>query len=101
MPRFINCTIQLLTLPVMIALCLGFQHNACNAQPAAGFVYRPQTYLCQKAGAFASPVIDGSLKDDLWARTSWTESFVDIEGALQPKPWANTRCKMAWDDSFF
>ena len=31
----------------------------------------------------------------------WTNSFVDIEGDLKPKPYHDTKAKMLWDENYF
>ncbi|MEO5799776.1 MAG: carbohydrate-binding family 9-like protein [Gemmatimonadales bacterium] len=46
------------------------------------------------------PAIDGKLTDPVWARSRWSESFVDIEGPARPAPRWATRFKLAWDDRF-
>ncbi len=53
-------------------------------------------YECRRAEH--PPKIDGRLDDAAWKRASWTESFVDIEGAQKPRPRFKTRAKMLWDD---
>lgn len=45
------------------------------------------------------PLIDGHITDAVWQLTSWSEPFVDIEGAQKPLPFLNTRVKMLWNDS--
>ena len=70
-----------------------------NAFPEPRIEYSPRTYVCYKAD---SPVvIDGKLDDIAWERSDWTESFVDIEGDLKPKPFYDTKAKMLWDDNYF
>jgi hypothetical protein len=46
-----------------------------------------------------APLIDGDINEALWQQAPWTESFVDIEGAVKPRPSWDTRVKMLWDDS--
>ncbi|MDB5121249.1 MAG: hypothetical protein JWN56_2467 [Sphingobacteriales bacterium] len=46
-----------------------------------------------------SPLIDGNLNDEEWTKAKWTDSFVDIEGDLKPKPAYKTRVKMLWTDT--
>lgn len=46
-----------------------------------------------------APLIDGDISESVWQQASWTESFVDIEGAGKPQPPFGTRVKMLWDDS--
>ena len=70
-----------------------------NEFPEPRIEYSPRTYVCYKAD---SPVvIDGKLDDIAWKRSDWTESFVDIEGDLKPKPFYDTKAKMLWDDNYF
>lgn len=45
------------------------------------------------------PVIDGNINELAWQRVTWTNEFVDIEGADKPKPPLSTKIKMLWDDS--
>jgi len=59
----------------------------------------PKSYLCHRA---AVPIlVDGRLDDSAWRRAPWTDLFLDIEGAIKPRPRYKTRAKMAWDDHFF
>lgn len=56
------------------------------------------TYTCYNN---VSPVtIDGNLSDPAWRDIPWSESFSDIEGAVNPVPRHETRMKMAWDSNF-
>lgn len=56
----------------------------------------PRQYVAYKV---ARPLaIDGSLEDDAWRATSWTEDFQDIQGPKLPTPRFRTRAKMLWDD---
>ncbi|WP_270229951.1 carbohydrate-binding family 9-like protein [Parabacteroides bouchesdurhonensis] len=58
--------------------------------------FDPPTYVCYKTPA---PIhIDGKLSDGEWDAIPWTDDFVDIEGDKQPKPFLQTRAKMAYDD---
>lgn len=48
----------------------------------------------------AEPIrVDGRLDDAAWQSAAWTESFVDIEGAVRPTPQFPTRAKLAWDQN--
>ena len=70
-----------------------------NEFPEPKIEYAPRTYVCHKAD---SPILlDGKLNDIAWANTDWTDSFVDIEGDLKPKPFYDTKAKMLWDDNYF
>ena len=56
----------------------------------------PKGYVCYRA---TMPItIDGALSDTAWDMAPWTDAFVDIEGARQPRPRFRTRVKMLWDD---
>lgn len=44
-------------------------------------------------------VIDGLADEKSWTNAPWSESYMDIEGALTPK--YDTRMKMAWDEEYF
>jgi hypothetical protein len=60
---------------------------------------QPKNYECFRA---TGPVrIDGRLDDSAWRAAPWTDSFVDIEGDIRPRPRFRTRVKMLWDDEFF
>lgn len=48
----------------------------------------------------APPVIDGKLRDPVWERTGWSETFVDIEGSSRPVPRWASRFKLAWDSGY-
>lgn len=45
--------------------------------------------------------MNGKLNDPAWKAVPWTQDFVDIEGAIRPKPRFRTRAKMLWDDECF
>jgi hypothetical protein len=67
--------------------------------PEPKIPYAPPSYLCARA---ASPVvIDGEVDEPVWDKAPWTVPFVDIEGALKPKPRLRTMVKMLWDDRYF
>lgn len=57
----------------------------------------PKTYAAKHSAT--APVIDGKLDDPCWASATWSDSFVDIEGAKKPLPRYRTRMKMLWDDT--
>lgn len=61
--------------------------------------YAPPHYICFRAPAPLT--IDGNLGEPAWQKAPWTEEFVDIEGALKPKPRFRTRAKMLWDKDYF
>ena len=58
-----------------------------------------RAYACKR---LIDPIIvDGAGDETTWQKASWTQYFVDIEGNQKPKPYLNTRVKMAWDDQYF
>ncbi len=61
--------------------------------------FAPKSYVCYKTQASIN--IDGLPSEQDWSKADWTESFVDIEGTLKPKPTHNTQVKMLWDDQYF
>ena len=67
--------------------------------PEPKIEYAPKSYVCYRT---VSPIVmDGKLDDSSWLVSDWTESFVDIEGSLKPKPFYDTKVKMLWDDRYF
>lgn len=58
--------------------------------------FNPPTYVCYKAPSTIT--IDGILSSAEWDLIPWTSDFVDIEGDKQPKPYYQTRAKMAYTD---
>ena len=70
-----------------------------NEFPENKIPYQPREYVCYKT---TRPIVlDGKINDLAWSKVSWTESFVDIEGDLKPKPYHDTKVKMLWDDDYF
>ena len=70
-----------------------------NEFPEPKIKYEPETYVCYKA---TKPIlVDGKLDDPVWAEIDFTNSFVDIEGSLKPKPFYDTKVKMTWDENYF
>ena len=70
-----------------------------NAFPEPKIEYAPKKYLCHKSKT--SILVDGKLNDSAWEKANWSDSFVDIEGSLKPKPYYDTKVKMIWDDNYF
>lgn len=60
------------------------------------FPFNPPTYVCYKAPGQIK--VDGILSPGEWDAIPWTSDFVDIEGDKRPKPYLNTRAKMAYDE---
>ena len=76
--------------------CQGFWGNEF---PEGKIEYKPRSYVCYKT---VQPVIlDGKITERAWADVPWTDSFVDIEGPLKPKPYNDTKVKMLWDLDYF
>ena len=82
----------------------------CGSDPARGVLegpgdpsvavpFSPRTYVVQRAAE--APQVDGQLTEAAWREASWTEPFVDIQGAAQPAPRFRTRAKMLWDSTHF
>jgi len=85
---------------VSAAILFSFGQPAVpNKVPEPKIPFAPKRYVCYRA---AAPVaVDGNLDEDVWAKASWSDPFVDIEGAGRPKPRFRTMVKMLWDDQFF
>ena len=45
--------------------------------------------------------LDGKITEKAWKNIPWTDSFIDIEGDLKPKPYNDTKVKMLWDEDYF
>ncbi|MDC6366775.1 MULTISPECIES: carbohydrate-binding family 9-like protein [Flavobacteriaceae] len=57
----------------------------------------PRFHVAQKV---STPIlVDGKDTEDQWKATSWTDSFIDIEGI--EKPLYETKVKMLWDEKYF
>jgi hypothetical protein len=67
--------------------------------PEPKIPFEPRTYICYRAPV--PVVIDGNLDEDVWTKVSWSDNFVDIEGAPRLKPRFRTMAKMLWDDQYF
>ncbi|MEP6591794.1 MAG: carbohydrate-binding family 9-like protein [Gemmatimonadota bacterium] len=78
----------------LIALLLGC---APSGPPPPVVPAGVRSYQAPRASR--APTIDGRLDDSVWAGSSWSEAFVDIEGATRPQPPLATRFKLAWDAS--
>jgi len=66
--------------------------------PTPQIPYAPRHYICYRTD---QPVlVDGRPDEQAWRVAPWTESFVDIEGSLKPKPYFDTRAKLLWDSSY-
>lgn len=61
--------------------------------------FAPEKYICYQN---ITPLkIDGKANESDWQNAPWTNSFVDIEGDLKPKPTHDTKVKMLWDEDYF
>ncbi len=58
----------------------------------------PKEYVCRRASR--APVVDGDLGDAAWRQAPWTGEFVDIEGAVKPRPRFRTRARLLWDQRY-
>ena len=75
----------------------AFRHPAPGESPVPSPSPRDMS-----ATAPPQPIqVDGRLDDDAWKAAPWTETFVDIEGDVKPRPRFPTRVKMLWDDNYF
>lgn len=87
----------------MRGLLLWYLMGACAGLTAQGVLrvdslpYAWRAYDC--TWTETPPIIDGRGDDPVWTGRSWSEAFVDIEGADRPRPRYETRFKMAWDSS--
>jgi len=80
-----------------LIVSMGFSNGTKVPEPKISF--DPEKYICYRA---AGPVqVDGNLDEEVWSKVSWSDSFVDIEGSLRPKPRFRTMVKMIWDSDYF
>lgn len=86
---------QILIWTLLLGLGL-LTDGAAEAVTRPATEFGPRTYQCVRA--YSAPVIDGLQDDVAWQNTSWTEDFVDIEGARAQAPDMRTRVKMLWND---
>ena len=70
-----------------------------NEFPEGKIKYDPKTYVCYRTTN--AVILDGKITEKAWESAPWTDSFVDIEGDLKPKPYHDTRVKMLWDENYF
>ncbi|MEM6967051.1 MAG: carbohydrate-binding family 9-like protein [Bacteroidota bacterium] len=61
--------------------------------------FSPEKYVCYQSKETLT--IDGKGEEDAWQNAPWSNSFVDIEGNLKPKPTHDTKVKMLWDEQYF
>ncbi|MEM1320522.1 MAG: carbohydrate-binding family 9-like protein [Bacteroidota bacterium] len=93
----------------LLGLLLGLiscgEQDSPAGPPAAMVDYQhpipfaPEKYVCYQT--MTPLAIDGKQQETAWEKAPWTQSFVDIEGDLKPKPALETRAKMLWDKDYF
>ena len=71
----------------------------CSLATAQFQFIQGRSYLSHQANE--SIIIDGLGNEAEWQAASWTDDFIDIEGAKNLKPYFRTRMKMLWDESYF
>lgn len=84
---------------VFLAACQSPEQPQERMQYEHPIEFAPAQYVCYRA--VAPIVVDGKIEDSAWEQAEWTTDFVDIEGALKPKPQYRTRAKMLWDSQYF
>ncbi len=84
---------------LLVPLALsGAGQSAAKVFPEPRIPFSPPHYICYRA---PSPlVIDGRLDEPAWAKSAWTEDFVDIQGPVKPRPRFKTRAKLLWDSGY-
>ena len=88
-------------------ICLGIHTHAQQRGPSTAerlnyehsIPFDPEQYVCYRS--YEALNIDGKVNERAWQNAPWTNSFVDIEGALKPLPTFDTKVKMLWDDDYF
>jgi len=89
------------SLALLAAVTFGQQTPRAKAAPEPVVVPKsaPKGYVCHRR---MGPIkIDGKLNEDAWNLVPWSDTFVDIEGDIRPRPRFVTRMKMLWDDKYF
>ncbi|MDR1259254.1 MAG: carbohydrate-binding family 9-like protein [Tannerellaceae bacterium] len=83
----------------MASVAAYAQQTPAGNKPAAyeeHAPYAPSTYVCYKLPA---PItIDGKISPEEWDAVPWTNDFADMMGDKGPKPYLQTKVKMAHDD---
>ena len=88
--------ISLIAVTISISFSQGFWGNEF---PEGKIKYDPEKYVCLKTTEKLN--LDGKIVERAWESAAWTNSFVDIEGDLKPKPYHDTKVKMLWDEDYF
>jgi hypothetical protein len=94
--------ITIITTATITAFCPWYSSGAQappQVFPEPKIQFAAPQYICYRAPQALT--IDGRLDEPAWKKAAWTELFVDIEGALKPKPRFKTRAKMLWDGDYF
>jgi len=99
MPQRIGIAlVALLSIALFVVGSLFRSSVATPRTEAVELVFdEPRNYVCQRAESAIR--IDGKLDESAWQAADWSKDFVDIEGAIRPKPLYRTRVKMLWDDT--
>lgn len=63
-------------------LCFLFPWYGFTQTPQIPFA--PKHYVCYHTPTALT--IDGHLDETVWQNATWTDTFVDIEGDLKPRP---------------
>eukprot|EP00118_Oscarella_pearsei_P009127 m.50743 g.50743 ORF g.50743 m.50743 type:complete len:180 (+) comp34091_c0_seq5:21-560(+) len=82
------------TLSLCVANSSHYRSPSCDSLPF------PKSYVVYSLAPTEKIVVDGILDEPAWKTVSWTEDFIDIQGAEFPKPRFATRAKMRWDSHF-
>ena len=77
--------ISLIAVTISISFSQGFWGNEF---PEGKIKYDPEKYVCIKTTEKLN--LDGKINEKAWESAAWTNSFVDIEGDLKPKPYHDT-----------
>ena len=88
--------ISLLAVTTSASFSQGFWGNEF---PEGKIKYDPKKYVCLKTNEKLN--LDGKITEKAWESVPWTDTFVDIEGELKPKPYHDTKVKMLWDENYF
>ena len=88
--------ISLLAVTTSASFSQGFWGNEF---PEGKINYDPKKYVCLKTNEKLN--LDGKITEKAWESAPWTDTFVDIEGDLKPKPYHDTKVKMLWDENYF
>ena len=88
-------------LPGILPIALSLAAIVADASQQSPSTLRPHPRGYVAVHAASSLQIDGQLDDAAWRQAPWSESFVDIEGDVKPRPTWPTHVKIIWDDAYF